>query len=637
MINISFPDGTVKQYDIGVTGLEIAAGISKSLAKVALFVKIDEEDYDLARPIKKSGSIKIITTKDKEALDLIRHDTAHILAEAIKELYPEAQITIGPSIENGFYYDISYKESLSSTDLEKIEKKMREIIARNEPFIREEWDSEEAIKFFKSIGEFYKAEIISDLPANEPISIYKQGKFIDLCRGPHAPSTGYLKNFKLMKIAGAYWRGDSKNEMLQRIYGTAFATEEDLKNYLFMLEEAEKRDHRKLGKALDLFHIQEEAQGMVFWHSKGWTLYRIIESYIRNKLESSGYHEVRTPQLVDRSLWEASGHWQMFGENMFTAQADEKTLALKPMNCPCHVQIFKQGIKSYRDLPLRMAEFGCCHRYEASGALHGLMRVRSFTQDDAHIFCMEDQINEETVKFCNLLTQVYNDFGFTEIKIKLSDRPPVRAGTDETWDKAENALKSAVVKAGYEYTLNPGEGAFYGPKLEFHLRDAIGREWQCGTLQVDFVMPERLDAHYIDASGAKTRPVMLHRAIIGTFERFIGILIEQCAGKFPLWLAPIQVGIATITTDVGEYAAGLISKLEDHGIRCELDNSNEKINYKIHNMSHQKYPLIIVIGKNEVESGELAVRKFGSSDNEHMSIEELISHIESETKKYFKH
>ncbi len=637
MIDISFPDGTVKQYNIGVTGLEIATGISKSLAKAALFVQVNGEDYDLTRPINKNCSLKIITTKDKEALDLIRHDTAHILAEAIKELYPDAQITIGPSIENGFYYDISYKESLSSSDLEKIEKKMREITSRDEPFIREEWDREEAIKFFKSIGEHYKAEIISDLPASEPISLYKQGKFIDLCRGPHAPSTGYLKHFKLMKIAGAYWRGDSKNEMLQRIYGTAFATEEDLKNYLFMLEEAEKRDHRKIGKALDLFHIQEEAQGMAFWHSKGWTLYRIIESYIRNKLQSSGYTEVRTPQLVDRSLWEASGHWQMFGENMFTSQADEKTLALKPMNCPCHIQIFKQGIKSYRDLPLRMAEFGCCHRYEASGALHGLMRVRSFTQDDAHIFCSEDQINEETVRFCKLLTGVYNDFGFTEIKIKLSDRPPVRAGSDETWDKAEEALKSAVVKAGYEYTLNPGEGAFYGPKLEFHLRDAIGREWQCGTLQVDFVMPERLDAHYIDASGAKTRPVMLHRAIIGTFERFIGILIEQCAGKFPLWLAPIHVGIATITTDLGDHALKIKEQLESEGIRCELDNSNEKINYKIRTMSHQKLPLIVVLGKNEIESGNLAVRKFGSNDNENMSLNELISHIKGETEKYFKH
>ena len=636
MINISFPDQTVKQYNIGITGLEIATSISKSLAKSALFVKVNDHDFDLQRPILEDASLRIITAKDKEGVELIRHDTAHILAEAIKELYSNAQITIGPSIENGFYYDISYKESLSSDDLEKIEKKMRDITSRNEPFVREEWDREEAIKFFKSIGEFYKAEIISDLPTGEPISLYRQGKFIDLCRGPHAPSTGYLKHFKLMKIAGAYWRGDSKNEMLQRIYGIAFATEEDLKNHLFMLEEAEKRDHRKLGKILDLFHIQEEAQGMVFWHQKGWTLYRIIESYIRNKLQSSGYIEVRTPQLVDRSLWEASGHWAMFGENMFTSRADERILALKPMNCPCHVQIFKQGIKSYRDLPLRMAEFGCCHRYEPSGSLHGLMRVRSFVQDDAHIFCEESQINEETVKFCKLLTEVYNDFGFSEIKIKLSDRPVVRAGTDETWDRAEEALKSAVNKAGYEYTLNPGEGAFYGPKLEFHLKDAIGREWQCGTLQVDFVMPERLDANFIDSSGSKSRPVMLHRAIIGTFERFIGILIEECAGKFPLWLAPIQVGIATVITDAGEFVEKLKTKLESHSIRCELDNSNEKINYKIRSMSHQKLPLIVVLGKNEIESGNLAVRKFGNTDSEIMSTDSLIAYIKSETDRYFK-
>ncbi len=636
MINISFPDGSVKQFNVGVTGREIALSISKSLAKESLFVKINGEDYDITRPINEDCNIKIVTTKDKEGLDLIRHDTAHILAEAIKELYPTAQITIGPSIEDGFYYDISCKHTLSSNDLELIEKKMHEIVSRNDEFIREVWKRDQAIEFFKSIGEFYKAEIISDIPADQPISIYRQGNFIDLCRGPHAPSTGYLKHFKLMKLAGAYWRGDSKNEMLQRIYGTAWATEEQLKNYLYMLEEAEKRDHRKLGKELDLFHLQEESQGMVFWHEKGWTIYRIIEAYIRRKLQKAGYIEVRTPILADKALWEASGHWEMFGENMFTSSVDEKVLALKPMNCPCHIQIFKQGIKSYRDLPLRMAEFGCCHRYESSGALHGLMRVRSFVQDDAHIFCTEDQINEETVKFCKLLTEVYNDFGFTEIKIRFSDRPEVRAGLDTTWDKAEEALKTAVTKAGYECIPNPGEGAFYGPKLEFVLKDAIGREWQCGTLQVDFVLPERLDANFVDSSGNKQRPVMLHRAIIGTFERFMGILIEQCAGKFPLWLAPVQVGIATVTTDVEEYSNSLKLKLEEAGIRCELDNSNEKINYKIRTMSHNKLPLIAVIGKKEAEDETVAIRTLGSNETESMTVQDLILLIKNSTEKYLK-
>jgi len=636
MINISFPDGSVKQFNAGITGREIASEISKSLAREALFIKVNNEEYDITRPINEDCSVRIITTKDQEGLDLIRHDTAHVLAEAIKELYPSAQITIGPSIENGFYYDISCDYPLSGNDLEAFEKKMREIVSRDEVFIREVWERDKAIEFFKSIGEFYKAEIISAIPADQEISMYRQGGFIDLCRGPHAPSTGYLKHFKLMKIAGAYWRGDSKNEMLQRIYGTAWATEEQLKNYLYMLEEAEKRDHRKLGKELDLFHLQEEAQGMVFWHEKGWIIYRIIESYIRSKLQKTGYFEVKTPILVDRSLWEASGHWEMFGENMFTSNVDEKILALKPMNCPCHVQIFKQGIKSYRDLPLRMAEFGCCHRYEASGALHGLMRVRSFVQDDAHIFCTEDQINEETIKFCKLLTEVYNDFGFSEIKIRFSDRPKIRAGSDETWDRAENALKTALTKVGYEYTLNPGEGAFYGPKLEFVLKDAIGREWQCGTWQVDFVLPERLDAHFIDSHGNKQHPVMLHRAIIGTFERFIGILIEQCAGRFPLWLAPIQVGIATVTTDVEKYSNSIKLKLEEAGIRCELDNSNEKINYKIRRMSHDKLPIIAVIGKKEAESGEVSIRTLGNNETKPMSIGDLISYIKSSTEKYFK-
>lgn len=636
MINITFPDASVKEFESNITGLEIATSLSKSLSKNALYIIVNGEEWDLNRKIGHDAIVKIVTIKDPEALTFLRHDTAHILAEAIKELYPSAQITIGPSIENGFYYDIAYENPISNTDLETIENKMREIIARNEPFIREVWQRDEAIKYFKSIGELYKAEIIADLPANEEISVYRQGNFLDLCRGPHAPSTGYLKYFKLMKVAGAYWRGDSKNAMLQRIYGTAFSTEQQLKDYLFMLEEAAKRDHRKLGRELDLFHIQEEAQGMAFWHQNGWTIYRIIEKYIRNKLEKTNYKEVRTPQLIDKALWEASGHWDKFRENMFTSDADDKVLALKPMNCPGHIQIFKQGIKSYRDLPLRMAEFGCCHRYEASGALHGLMRVRSFVQDDAHIFCREDQINDETVIFCNLLTEIYNDFGFHEIKIKFSDRPQLRAGSDETWDKAETALKEAVQKAGYDYIPNPGEGAFYGPKLEFILKDAIGREWQCGTLQVDFVLPERLDASYIDASGSKVRPVMLHRAVIGTFERFIGILIEQCAGKFPLWLAPVQVGIATITTDVNDYATALKHRLDEHGIRSELDITNEKINYKIRQMSHLKYPMIAVIGKKEAELDMVSVRIFGRNESQEMKVDELIELITVQTKKYFK-
>lgn len=635
MINITFPDKSVKQFDEGVTGFEIASSISKSLAKIALFVKIDGNDYDITRKIEHDCNLRIITTKDPEALEFIRHDAAHVLAEAIKELYPTCQITIGPSIESGFYYDISYDKPISSDDLAAIEAKMKEVVSRNEAFVREVWDRNEAIKFFKSIGEHYKAEIISDLPESEPISIYRQGTFIDLCRGPHAPSTGYLKHFKLMKVAGAYWRGDSKNEMLQRIYGTAFPTEEELKAYLYMLEEAEKRDHRKLGKELGLFHFQEEAQGMAFWHPKGWSIYRTVENYIRNKIAKHDYKEVKTPMLVDRSLWEASGHWSMYAENMFTSSADEKILALKPMNCPCHVQIFKQGIKSYRDLPLRMAEFGSCHRYEASGALHGLMRVRSFVQDDAHIFCTEDQINEETIKFCKLLTEVYNDFGFTEIKIKFSDRPEVRAGTDETWNKAEAALRDAVKTAGYDYIHNPGDGAFYGPKLDFTLRDAIGREWQLGTLQVDFVLPERLDATYIDSNGEKKRPVMLHRAVIGSLERFIGVLIEECAGKFPLWLAPVQIGIATVTTDVNDYALSLKTYLESNKIRCELDISNEKINYKIREMSHLKYPLIAVIGKKEAEDGMVSVRTFGTNETTLMTQEELMKLVRLETDKYF--
>lgn len=635
-LKITFFDGKVKEFNKGITGKEISISISTSLAKKALAVKVNDEIWDLSRPINNDAKVQIITADDPEGLEIIRHDAAHLLAEAVKELYPDAQITIGPSIENGFYYDIAHKNPFSLEDLEKIENKMREISSRNEAFIREVWDKKKAIEFFKSIGELYKAELIESIPSGEDVSVYRQGSFLDLCRGPHAPSTGYIKHFKLMKLAGAYWRGNSDNEMLQRIYGTAWATKEQLDQYLHMLEEAEKRDHRKLGKELELFHLQDEAQGMVFWHDKGWTLYRIIENYIRHKLQKNNYIEVRTPQLLDRSLWEASGHWDKFRQNMFSLEDENKVLAIKPMNCPCHVQIFNQGIKSYRDLPLRMAEFGCCHRNESSGGLHGLMRVRSFVQDDAHIFCTEEQINDETVSFCNLLTEVYNDFGFNEIKIRFSDRPEVRTGSDETWDKAEESLKNAVKKAGYECILNPGEGAFYGPKLEFVLKDAIGREWQCGTLQVDFVLPERLGANYIDSNSNKVRPVMLHRAIIGTFERFIGILIEQCAGKFPLWLAPVQVVVASVTSDVNEYAEFVKNKLTLDGVRCSVDLSNEKINYKIRDLSLKKIPIIAVVGKQEAEDGMVSIRNLGSNETSKIKIESLAEMITNETKKYFK-
>lgn len=632
MIKLTFPDGSIREFNSGITGAEVAASISMSLAKDALAIVLNGQERDLALPITENSNLKIITPKDPEALEIIRHDAAHIIAEAVKEIWPEVQVTIGPAIENGFYYDFVREVPFSSDDLATIEKKMLEIIKRDEQITREVWKREDAIVFFKSIGEFYKAEIIESIPAGEDISLYRQGNFIDLCRGPHAPSTRHVKHFKLMKVAGAYWRGDSKNAMLQRIYGTAWATKEQLDQHLFMLEEAEKRDHRRLGKELELFHIQEEAQGMVFWHEKGWTIYRRIEKYIRDKISQYGYKEVKTPILVDKSLWEASGHWEKFGDNMFAVHNEDQVLAIKPMNCPCHIQIFNQGIKSYRDLPLRMAEFGCCHRNESSGGLHGLMRVRGFVQDDAHIFCSEDQITSETVSFCKLLLEIYKDFGFESVEIKFSDRPEVRAGTDETWDKAENALKDAVAAAGLEYTLNPGDGAFYGPKLEFHLKDAIGRRWQCGTLQVDFVMPERLDANYIAQGGEKKRPVMLHRAVIGTFERFIGILIEEYAGKFPLWLAPVQVAIITVTNDTDATAKEVFDRLVASGIRAELDNSSEKINYKIRNLSNQKVPLIAVIGKKEAEDGTVTIRTLGSEEQKTMKVEELISFVQSHEK-----
>ena len=633
MVAISLPDGSVRNYDGPVTAQKVAEDIGPGLAKAALACKVDGALWDLTRPIDRDASLAIVTAKDPEGLDLIRHDAAHVMAEAVQELYPGTQVTIGPSIENGYYYDFARDEPFTPDDLAKIEQRMLEIVDRNEAIVREEWDRDEAIAYFEKIGETYKAEIIRDLPASETITVYRQGQWLDLCRGPHLLSTGKLpKAFKVMKLAGAYWRGDARNEMLQRIYGTAWATDKQLKEYLTMLEEAEKRDHRRLGRELNLFHMQEEAQGSVFWHPYGWTLYRKLQQYMRDRLEVAGYVEVNTPQLVDRVLWERSGHWEKFRENMFTAQTeDERTLAIKPMNCPCHVQIFNQGIKSYRDLPLRMAEFGACSRYEPSGALHGLMRVRAFTQDDAHIFCTEDQITSETQDFCALLLSVYQDLGFTEVRVKFSDRPAVRAGSDETWDKAESALKEATEAAGLEWTLNPGEGAFYGPKLEFVLRDAIGRDWQCGTLQVDFVLPERLDAEYVGEDGARHRPVMLHRAILGSFERFIGILIENYAGKFPLWLAPVQAVVTTITQDGDDYARAVLKELKAAGLRAELDLRNEKINYKVREHSLRKVPFIVAIGKREAEEGTVAVRRLGDNKQEVLALRDFVATLKAES------
>ena len=632
MVAITLPDGSLRNFEGPVTGLELAQSIGPGLAKSALAIRIDGVMKDLSTSITADTAVAIVTSKDPEALELLRHDAAHVMAEAVKELYPDTQVTIGPAIENGFYYDFARPTPFTPEDLEKIEAKMREIVARDEAIVREEMDRDEAVKFFEGMGEKYKAEIIGSIPAGQAISLYRQGNFIDLCRGPHLPSTAKLgKAFKLMKVAGAYWRGDHRNEMLQRVYGTAWFDEKDLKAYLTMLEEAEKRDHRRLGREMELFHQQEEAVGNVFWHPKGWTLWRTVESYMRRRLDQNDYVEVKTPQMVDRSLWEASGHWEKFGANMFTVQTpDEKVLAIKPMNCPCHVQIFRTGIKSYRDLPLRMAEFGSCHRYEPSGALHGIMRVRAFTQDDAHIFCTEDQITSETVAFCELLKSVYADFGFTDIRVKFSDRPVKRAGSDESWDRSEAALRTAAEAAGLEMTLNPGEGAFYGPKLEFVLRDAIGRDWQCGTLQVDTVLPERLDAHYIAEDGSKTRPVMLHRAILGSFERFLGILIEHHAGRFPLWLAPVQVVVATITNDADDYAKAVVAKLKAAGLRAEIDLRNEKINYKVREHSLAKVPALLVVGKREEDNQAVAVRRLGSQNQEILALDEAIAKLAAE-------
>ncbi|MEA4836790.1 MAG: threonine--tRNA ligase [Rhodospirillaceae bacterium] len=632
MVAISLPDGSVRNYENPVSGADIARDIGPGLAKAALAVKIDGELKDLSTTITGDSHVAIVTAKDAEAIEILRHDAAHAMAEAVKELYPDTQVTIGPAIENGFYYDFARVTPFTPEDLEKIEARMHEIVARDEPVTRREVSRDEAVAYFKDLGEAYKAELIAAIPADQTISLYSQGGFTDLCRGPHLPSTGRLgRAFKLMKVAGAYWRGDSKNEMLQRIYGTAWFDEKDLKAYLVMLEEAEKRDHRRLGREMGLFHQQEEAVGSVFWHPKGWTLWRTVESYMRRGLETNGYVEVKTPQLVDFSLWEASGHADKFAENMFTITTqDDRQLAVKPMNCPCHVQIFRQGIKSYRDLPLRMAEFGACHRYEPSGALHGIMRVRAFTQDDAHIFCTEEQITSETIDFCHFLKQVYKDFGFSDVRVKFSDRPAKRAGSDAVWDKAEAALKEAAEAAGLETVLNPGEGAFYGPKLEFVLRDAIGRDWQCGTLQVDFVLPERLDATYIGEDGAKHHPVMLHRAIFGSFERFIGILIEHHAGRFPLWLAPLQVVVATITSDADTYAAQVLARLKAAGLRAETDLRNEKINYKVREHSLAKVPVLMVVGKREAEEGTVALRRLGGNAQEILALDEAVATLAAE-------
>ena len=632
-IALSLPDGTKLSFDTTATGRDVAESIGPGLAKAAIAVKLDGELRDLDRPLDHGGAIEIVTAKSEEALELIRHDAAHVLAEAVQELYPGTQVTFGPATEDGFYYDFARAEPFTLDDLEKIEQRMHEIVDRDEEIRREVWDRNEAVNFFSKLGEKYKAEHIQTLPQDADISIYRQGDWLDLCIGPHLPSTGRLGHaFKLLRVSGAYWRGDSQNEQLQRIYGTAFPNEKELKAHLTMLEEAAKRDHRRLGREMKLFHLQDEAVGSTFWHPHGWTLYRKVQDYMRKRLEDGGYVEVNTPQLVDRSLWEASGHWEKFREHMFIAESEDRLLAVKPMNCPCHVQIFKQGITSYRDLPIRMAEFGSCHRNEPSGALHGLMRVRAFTQDDAHIFCTEDQIVSETERFCELLKSVYADFGFTDVKVKFADRPEVRAGADVTWDLAEQALEEATQAAGLEYSYNPGEGAFYGPKLEFVLQDAIGRDWQCGTLQVDFVMPERLGASYVGEDGEKHRPVMLHRAILGSFERFLAILIENYAGRMPLWLAPLQVVVATITSDADGYAEEAAAALKQAGLRVETDLRNEKINYKVREHSHAKVPLIAVVGRREAEEKTIALRRLGGDQQEVLALDDAVNRLREEAR-----
>ena len=645
MITLTLPDGATRQFDEPLNGIAFAESISKSLAKKALALKINGEPVDLATMIDSDCEIAVLTAADEEGVDLMRHDCAHVLAEAVQELFPDTQVTIGPVIENGFYYDFARETPFSLDDLETIEARMRDIVDRDEEIIREVWNRDEAIAHFRDIGEVYKADIIASIPAGEDVSLYRQGDWKDLCRGPHMPSTGKLgKAFKLTKLAGAYWRGDSNNEMLQRIYGTCWGNEKDLKSYLHMVEEAEKRDHRKLGRDMDLFHLQEEAQGSVFWHAKGYTIWQSLEQYIRRRLTENDYQEVKTPQILDKKFWEQSGHWEKFRENMFVVPDevpsldDEETvlsgeadlMALKPMNCPAHVQIFKQGIKSYRDLPLRMAEFGCCHRNEPHGALHGLMRVRQMTQDDAHIFCREDQIISEAVDFCNLVKQVYTDLGFEDVSVKLALRPELRAGEDEVWDRAEDGLRAALKAAGLEWEELPGEGAFYGPKIEYHLRDAIGRTWQCGTLQLDFVLPERLDASYVGEDGNKHRPVMLHRAVLGTLERFIGIMLESYAGKLPLWLAPHQIMVCPITTEADSYGVMVLEALKAAGLRAGVDLRNEKINYKVREHSVSKIPVILAVGGREAEGQTVSMRRLGSKESQVLSLDEAVQMLSEE-------
>lgn len=632
MASVTLPDGSKREYEGPVTVAQVAASIGAGLAKAALAGRVDGKLVDLSHVIDGDAAVAIITARDPEGLEIIRHSTAHLMAQAVKELFPEAQVTIGPAIENGFYYDFSYTRAFTPEDLKAIEARMDELVKKNIPIVREEMPREEAIDFFKALGEHYKAEIISSIPAGEVISLYRQGDFVDLCRGPHVPSTGCLKVHHLMKVAGAYWRGDSKNEMLQRIYGTAWATKDEQKAYLEMLAEAEKRDHRRLGRELDLFHLQDEAPGMVFWHAKGWALWQVIEQFMRSVYQDNGYEEVKAPQLLDRSLWERSGHWAKYRDNMFTTESENRYYALKPMNCPGHIQIFNSKLRSYRDLPLRIGEFGQCHRNESSGSLHGLMRVRGFTQDDGHIFCTEDQILAECEAFTALVQKVYKTFGFTDIAYKVATRPAMRIGEDAVWDKAEHALMASLDALGIKYEVLVGEGAFYGPKIEYHLKDCLGRSWQCGTVQVDFQMPGRLGAEYVAEDNSRKIPVMLHRAILGSLERWIGMLIEEFAGAFPVWLAPIQCAVTSITDNQGAYAKDVAAKLHAAGLRVQTDLRSEKINYKIRELSLQKLPYILVVGEKEAQTGTVSVRARGGENLGVMSLDAFIERISTENR-----
>ena len=631
-VAVTLPDGRRLSFDAPITGREVASTIGPGLARAAIAIRVDGKPCDLATVIDRDAAVAVIARDTPDGLEILRHDAAHVMAEAVKELYPNTQVTFGPATETGFYYDFARNEPFTPDDLEKIEARMREIVRRDEKITREVWDRDAAIAFFRDIGESYKAEYIGEIPPGEELSLYRQGSFVDLCTGPHLPSTGYLgQAFKLMNVAGAYWRGDSRNAQLQRIYGTAWANQKELDQYLFRLEEAERRDHRRLGRELELFHLQEEAVGSVFWHPKGWTLFRIIENYLRNRLHAAGYQEVKAPQLLDRSLWEASGHWENFRESMFIAETrDKRVLAVKPMNCPGHVLIFRNRLRSYRELPLRLAEFGSCHRNEPSGALHGIMRVRGFTQDDAHIFCTEDQVTSESIAICQLLLSVYRAFGFDDVEIKFADRPPQRVGSDAVWDRAENDLKAAVEAAGLPYTRNPGEGAFYGPKLEFHLRDALDRQWQCGTLQLDFNMPGRLGATYVGEDGGRHTPVMLHRAILGSMERFIAILIEHYAGRFPLWLAPVQIVVATITSEASDYASEVARVCAAADLRCVLDTGNEKIGYKVREHTLAKVPVLLVVGRLEAANRSVALRRLGGIEQEVLALSEAVARLKEE-------